>query len=72
MLFKNTFYKITEIITNLMPGQEISITEQRTIEQAKDSPFIKLYIDALIKLYGLPKGELKISFKFIQRMNYQS
>lgn len=36
-----------------------------------EPPYIKLYVDDIIKLYGLPKGDSNTLFELIKRMNYQ-
>ena len=71
MTLNHTVYKTTETITDLQTGEAVYTTEKKTVKHAKEPPFIKLYVDDVIRLYGLPKGESRILFELIKRMNYQ-
>ncbi|WP_305815322.1 replication/maintenance protein RepL [Photobacterium leiognathi] len=71
MALDKTLYTATETVTDLSTGEVVSLVEKKTVRHSKEPPFIKLYVDDVIRLYGLPKGESRILFELIKRMNYQ-
>jgi hypothetical protein len=68
---KKTIFEKQELVTNFETGEISSETVQTVVRTSKEPPYIKLYIDDVIRLYGLPKGESKILFELVKRMNYQ-
>ena len=60
------------LVTNTETGEVVSSHSESVLKLPKEPPYIKLYIDDLIKIYGLPKGESRILFEIVKCMNYNS
>lgn len=70
-MLKKIVFEKKELVTDFETGEVSSETVQTVVRTSKEPPYIKLYIDDVIRLYGLPKGESKILFELVKRMNYQ-
>ncbi|HGJ5862634.1 MAG TPA: replication/maintenance protein RepL [Arsenophonus nasoniae] len=64
-------YSREEVITDITTGKAIVSKTSNVYRLPKEPSYIKLYVDDLINLFGLPKGESRILFELVKRMNYQ-
>jgi predicted transcriptional regulator len=59
------------IITNNETGEILLTEETKTFKLPAEPPFVKLYLDDLIKIKSLPKGNSAILYELIKLLNYE-
>lgn len=63
-------YSHEKMVTDRTTGEILS-EESTTVHQIpEEPPYVKLYLDDLIKLNDLPKSSSAILYEFVRKMNY--